>query len=58
MKKQLEAMKNKQKEDVVDQLMSDFRNAKLAEIREGLTFRVEGLGSRSSHALPCLSSVR
>ena len=36
MKKQLEAMKNKQKEDVVDQLMSDFRNAKLAEIREGL----------------------
>ena len=34
MRKQLEAMKNKQREEVVDQLMKDFRNQKMAEIRE------------------------
>ena len=34
MRKELEAMKNKQREDIVDQLMKDFRNQKLAELRE------------------------
>jgi hypothetical protein len=33
MTKQLEAMKNKQREDIVQQLKNDFRNQKMAQIR-------------------------
>ena len=34
MKKQLEIMKNKQREDLIDSLMTDFRKQKMMEMAE------------------------